>query len=113
MGRYSGKTIGRNEERIYSDLLNDKGLNHIDHYLTPSYSPLEVDDTLSLTRIQHVWKAGDRLWKLSSQYYGEPTYWWLIAWYNQKPTESHFAIGDIVIIPTPFERVLGLYGNNS
>jgi nucleoid-associated protein YgaU len=113
MGRYSGRTVGRNEEAIYSDLLLDKQLKHIDQYLTPSFHTLEVKESLSLTRIQHVWKAGDRLWKLSNQYYGEPTYWWLIAWYNQKPTESHFTIGDVVIIPTPFERVLSLYGSNS
>jgi len=113
MGRYEGRTIARNSEEAYADLLNDKELKHIDQYLTPTIASVEVEGSLSLTRIQHVWKAGDRLWKLSSEYYDDPTYWWLIAWYNQKPTESHFAIGDIVIIPTPFERALALYGGSN
>jgi len=113
MGRYEGRTSARNSEEAYADLLNDKELKHIDQYLTPTIASVEVEGSLSLTRIQHVWKAGDRLWKLSSEYYDDPTYWWLIAWYNQKPTESHFAIGDIVIIPTPFERALALYGGSN
>ena len=36
------------------------------------------------------------------KYYGDAEYWWLIAWYNNKPTESHFKLGDVVYIPLPF-----------
>jgi len=32
--------------------------------------------------------------------------WWVIAWYNQKPTEAHFNVGDVVYIPTPLANVL-------
>jgi hypothetical protein len=35
--------------------------------------------------------------------------WWLIGWYNQKPTEAHFKIGDTVLIPLPLEEILGYY----
>lgn len=109
MARYDGRTIARNEELIYSDILQSKDLKYIDQYLTPTMPPVGFEDGLTLTRVQHVWTQGDRLWKLSEKYYGDPSYWWLIAWYNQKPTESHFLLGDVVIIPTPFERVLAAY----
>ena len=36
-----------------------------------------------------MWKLGDRFYKLADQYYGDPTLWWIIAWYNRMPTESH------------------------
>jgi hypothetical protein len=109
MGRYDGRIIGRNEELSYSDVLQSKDLKFIDHYLTATLTPVEFETGLSFTRLQHIWTQGDKLWKLSEKYYGDPTYWWLIAWYNQRPTESHFLLGDTVIIPTPFERVLAAY----
>jgi hypothetical protein len=109
MGRYDGRTVLRNQELSYSDVLQQKELQFIDQYQTANLTRLTAEAGLGLTRIQHVWSLGDRLWKLADQHYGDPTYWWLIAWYNQKPTESHFAVGDVVIIPTPFERVLSLY----
>ena len=51
----------------------------------------------------------DNVESLAEKYYGLSSYWWLIAWYNEKPTESHFAVGDIVLIPTPFQRMISLY----
>jgi hypothetical protein len=39
-----------------------------------------------------------------------PTYWWVIAQYNKKPTESQLSPGDIVYIPIPLEKILGYYG---
>lgn len=111
MSRYNNRIIARNEEQVYKDLLEDRGVKHIDHYTSPSLPALTTGDALQVTRIEHIWKFGDKLWKLSEQYYGDGQYWWLIAWYNQKPTESHFKIGERLIIPIPFERVLALYNS--
>jgi nucleoid-associated protein YgaU len=109
MTRYNNRTIARNEEQTYKDVLENRGVKHIDHYLTPSFPTLSVYEALQVTRLQHVWKFGDKLWKLSEQYYGDGQYWWLIAWYNDKPTESHYIVGQTLIIPVPFERALALY----
>ena len=28
---------------------------------------------------QHIWKTGDHYYKLAHKYYGDATYWWIIA----------------------------------
>ena len=48
--------------------------------------------------------------KLASKYYDDPTMWWVIAFYNQKPTEFHLKLGDLVYIPVPLETVLFYIG---
>ena len=55
-------------------------------------------------------KETDRLDHLAERFLGNATYWWVIAWYNEAPTESHLQIGDLIYIPLPLERVLKHYG---
>ena len=55
------------------------------------------------------WSVGTKLYKLAHQYYNDSKLWWVIAAFNQKPTDSHFSVGDVVYIPLPLERVLTLY----
>ena len=109
MPRYDNRGIGRNKEIIYYDYLQNRNVNHIDQYVSPTILPISFNDNENITEIEHVWVTGDKLWKLAEKYYGLSSYWWLIAWYNEKPTESHFAVGDIVLIPTPFQRMVSLY----
>lgn len=56
------------------------------------------------------WKLGDRLYKLAHEYYGDSGYWWVIAFYNKKPTEQSIAIGDLIEIPTSLTDILSIYG---
>jgi hypothetical protein len=113
MGRYNNRKIFKNEDPSYMDNFMDKELRFINQYDTLSMMPMTLETGLSIERITHIWSHGDRLWKLSEQYYGNPSYWWLIAWFNRKPTENHYSIGDTVIIPIPFERALSLYNRGS
>ena len=53
-----------------------------------------------------VWGMGSRLHKLSEKYYNSPSYWWVIAWYNKKPTEADYSLGDVVRIPVPLGTAL-------
>lgn len=113
MARYNNRKIFKNEDSNYLDNFMDRGLNFINQYDTAKIPPLTLGDSLSVERITHIWSHGDRLWKLSSQYYGDPKYWWLIAWFNRKPTENHFSLGEVITIPTPFERAYSLYSRGS
>lgn len=61
--------------------------------------PTEEELRNDLTHIQRVYTMGDKLYKFAYEYYGNTDYWWIIAWYNNKPTDAHFNIGDIVYIP--------------
>tara|TARA_R110000851_G_scaffold53504_8_gene126902 strand:- start:577 stop:924 length:348 start_codon:yes stop_codon:yes gene_type:complete len=65
----------------------------------PPNSPTDEELRKDLTHIQRIYKMGDRLYKFAYEYYGDVDYWWIIAWYNNKPTDTHFNIGDIVYIP--------------
>lgn len=104
--RYTGRKVLRNDAETYDGLVADRGLSHIDHYKTPRLRHPTVSERQNLTRIRHVWRLGDRYWKLASENYGNAKYWWVIAWYNQKPVETMVKPGDVVIIPQPLETVL-------
>ncbi len=58
----------------------------------------------------HVWKYGDRYYKLANTYYGDPQLWWIIAWYNGYPTEVNVKIGDVLEIPLNFEQIIEVLG---
>tara|TARA_R100001509_G_scaffold154619_1_gene116378 strand:+ start:3089 stop:3433 length:345 start_codon:yes stop_codon:yes gene_type:complete len=57
-----------------------------------------------------VWKRGSRFYKLSTEYYGTPELWWVIAWFNGTPTEQHVKLGDVVLVPLFLDDVLSIFG---
>jgi|TARA_B100000963_G_scaffold37781_1_gene28204 hypothetical protein len=71
-------------------------------------SPAPTDEELreELDHIERIYTVGDRLYKFAYEYYGDVDYWWVIAWYNNKPTDSHFKIGDVVYIPRELDVAL-------
>jgi nucleoid-associated protein YgaU len=75
-------------------------------YSTPSFQRLSAAQRRSLTEIKHVWKTGDRYYKLAATYYGRPELWWAIALYNNKPTEGQIFLGDTIRVPMPIETYL-------
>ena len=113
MGRYNNRKIFKNEDPSYLDNFMDKELKFVNQYDTAIMPSLSVETNASIERITHIWTHGDKLWKLSQQYYGDPKYWWLIAWFNRKPTENHFSFGEVITIPIPFERALTLFNRGS
>lgn len=69
-----------------------------------------AEESATLDLIPHEWSLGDRYFKLASKYYRDPKLWWIIAHYNQRPTESYITIGETIEIPLPLERILKLLG---
>jgi nucleoid-associated protein YgaU len=104
--RYSGRRIVRNTSDIYKEFREERDVLIINQYKTPRLKHLTSAQRVGLVREKHVWKTGDRYWKLATEHYGDPKLWWVIAWYNQKPTEGHLTIGDTILIPKPLQRVL-------
>mgnify|MGYP003652381576 FL=1 len=104
--RYNNRTILTNQDDLYENTLEKRERNSIRHYSTPSFAYPDEIDLSEITKLPHVWSVGDRFYKLSHQHYGNPTYWWVIAYFNQAPTESELNLGDVVFIPFPLERVL-------
>ena len=109
--RYEDKRVLQNEEESYSEILADRGVKYIRQYGSANLTHPNVDEIRTLERVGHVWVVGDRFYKLAHQYYGNSKYWWVIAWYNQKPTESHVTLGEVLKIPFPLYKVLAYLRN--
>ena len=107
--RNSNRVIRTNGAEIYKELLESRGLKRAKQYTTPIFNQLTAAKVKDLQIVRHLWTTGNRLCKLASLHYGDPEMWWLIAWYNQKPTDSHFRLGDTVLIPLPLSEIMGLY----
>ena len=108
-GRYDNRVKRFNRAEIYEHLREDRGVKQIQQYLTQQIKTLSVKDRRELSNVKHTWQTGDRFWKLAARYYDNAEYWWIIGWYNQKPTENHVQAGDILIIPFPPDLLATLY----
>lgn len=109
MSRYKGTEIKRNLLELYKKQRKERGIpGALVQYETTRLPNVTVEDVKTLNSVGHVWKVGDRLYKLADQYYNDPELWWIIAWYNSKPTEAHFNVGDLIQIPLPLERVYSI-----
>lgn len=106
VSRYTRRKIGINKTDQYKNLIESRGRKQINHYFTPNLKHPSVEDVIDFTVISHEWKEGDKFYKLANKYYNDSEMWWVIAWYNQKPTEAHLERGDVVDIPLPLEQVL-------
>ena len=100
-----------NNEEIYKEHFRARGVKFINHYPTANLAHPTDEQILALERVPHVWTVGDRYYKLANKFYGDSTLWWIIAWYNQKPTEAHVAIGDTIYVPLPLHKILAFLRN--
>lgn len=118
MSRYTGRETRLNNPRIgtageiYQELIEERNIRQVIQYTSPVFPPLTPARRNSINFDSYVWKRGDRLYKLAYQYYGEAELWYLIAWFNQTPTDSHINIGDTIMVPLSYERIL-TYFNKS
>ena len=109
MSRYNRNVVTM-EDSMYKHTLKKRGRDFIDHYGTVVMRELTDEEKNELDIITYIWGLGDRYYKLANTFYDDPTLWWIIAWYNKAPTESHLSEGDEIYIPTPIDRVLLYYG---
>ena len=105
--RNYGRRFFRNVSKKYTDILRRKNSPGITQWTTPVSMALSPNTNSAIRDISHIWKTGDRYFKLANQYYQNPEYWWVIASYNQAPTEGHLKVGDVIFIPTPLDVFLG------
>jgi len=107
--RYDNREINTNSTEMYKNVLKDRGARQVQQYATPNFMNLKKEQISSLTIIDHIWKRGDHFYKLAAQYYDNPTHWWVIAQFNNLPTEANIQFGDVVLIPNPLEEILSIY----
>jgi len=109
MSRYHNRNKFRNKHPIYETVRKEKGVKSIEQYDTTTIKYPSVSQMMNLTVINHRWRMGDRFYKLANAYYKDPSFWWVIAQFNKKPTEFGIEYGDLVMVPTPLEKVLEIY----
>lgn len=109
--RYKNNRIVKNDTEEYRSFIERRGLTSITHYgMGGLRYPTELE-MANLTIQREEWIRGSALWKLAAQYYNNrPELWWVIAHFNQKPTDHHFVIGDVVYIPLPLDKTLRTFG---
>lgn len=108
--RYRNSRILINSSEYYEPLRKSRGLKRVRQYATPILAQPTVAQRARVTSTKHLWKYGDRLYKLANQYYGDSTYWWVIAWYNGYPTEASIPNGSLIFIPLNLKDALEALG---
>jgi nucleoid-associated protein YgaU len=111
MSRYNKTKVLNNSSEYYRYLRQKRNnVKNIQHYETPIlYHPGVIERSL-IEATEHIWKSSDRFFKLAHKYYGDSTYWWVIAWYNGAPTEADLAPGDLITIPVDLRQALTILG---
>ena len=107
--RYNNRSMKVNEDPMYDNVFKKRGVKKIRQYTTPVFPEITPELRSMLVRQQHIWTIGDSYEKLSAMSYGMPGYWWVIAWYNKRPTDALVNVGDIVFIPRPLETILEIF----
>jgi hypothetical protein len=105
MNRYYNKELIQNENELYESFFRERNVKFINHFETTNFTFPTNQQLLTIPYVEHTWKYGDRYYKLSSKYYGDTTMWWVIAMFNNKPTEHSISIGDTILIPTLLEKL--------
>jgi len=106
MPDYSKDNMGILNNQLYYDVLRSKGVTSLKITRSTNFAKLTGKEFGLLA--ERVWRQEDSLYKLSYEYYGEYKYWWIIALFNNKPTDAHYKIGDIVNIPANPIYISGL-----
>ena len=110
MPRYKKTSIVSNDTDYYEFLRKKRNIKRVIQYETPALrNPTAIDRALLVTTV-HIWKYGDRLYKLADQYYNDSRFWWVIAWYNGYGTEADIRNGNVIRIPLNLADVLTVLG---
>lgn len=110
--RYSNRDllVLTSDNEVYRKKILERNAKRIALHATPVYNFDDTEKDIDFTFTEVFWADGDRLYKLSNKYYNSIEYWWVIGFFNQKPTDSHYEIGDLVLIPTPLEKAIEFMG---
>ena len=110
VSRYDNVDVFVNREKMYSNVFKDRGISQIQQFGTRNLKFPTIEQLTELNIIAHTWRYGDRFSNLAHSNYGDAKLWWVIAFFNQEPTESNLKFGSIVYVPHPLERILSIYG---
>lgn len=99
MSRYGNRIIAINDDDKYYEVHRKRGVKKIRQYTTPTLRRPTQEQLDSISCTKYIWTVGDRFWRLAEKHYGDKSLWWIIARFNNKPTEGHVSPGDEIKIP--------------
>ena len=108
--RYDSRRTAILDNQMYKELYDKHGKKFFKIYRTGMLKYPTLEEIKMLNIRGHRWSYGDRYDKLASKYYGDPRFWWVIAWFNKKPLEQDLRRGQVLNIPFPLEYVLDFMG---
>ncbi len=108
--RYDRRDIFLNDNAEYKKVFfKDRDITQTYQYVSPEFGYPTESEFEEMESIPLRWGATDKLYNIADTYYGSPEMWWVIAWFNQKPTEAHFKVGDIYYVPMPLATALSIF----
>jgi hypothetical protein len=108
--RYRIRGMFMNEDMGYQkSILDSRDLKNIMQYETARFNYPTEEELETIPSSELVWGTTSKLYNLAHDFYGAPEMWWVIAWFNQKPTEAHFNVGDVIYIPTDMNQALKFF----
>ena len=110
MSRYNRRPIGVNDNELYDKHLETRDVGFIEQYVTPEFVYPTDDQSKLISFFSHPWSLRDKYYILAQKYYNDPKLWWIIAQYNQAPTEQHLTEGQIIKIPYTLSAVYSYLG---
>tara|TARA_S200000501_G_C20609722_1_gene649730 strand:- start:333 stop:674 length:342 start_codon:yes stop_codon:yes gene_type:complete len=92
-------------EKIYSRMR----VEEVTQTETLRLNDLSEDDLrTNFTYVEKIVSQGDKMYKFAHEIYDNADYWWIIAWFNNKPTDAHCKIGEVLYIPLPLDRAISV-----
>ena len=96
-----------NKDKVYKNFFIKTGTTAIEHMdITFFGNPRDSSFLKEIKKINHIYAYGDTLSKIAFKHYGDARYWWVLAWFNTKPTDFDCNPGDIIEVPIPLEEVI-------
>tara|TARA_B100000287_G_scaffold88094_1_gene80626 strand:+ start:28 stop:363 length:336 start_codon:yes stop_codon:yes gene_type:complete len=106
--RYRENNIAVNAHKKYKHVLAKRGVKQIEQYKTPRMFYPTAEMRARIDTVRHTWSMGDHFYKLAFEYYGNTSYWWIIAFYNQTPAEHLLFFGATIEIPLNLNDILDI-----
>jgi nucleoid-associated protein YgaU len=106
MSRYKQSRKATNKDDMYKDVFDKKGVKNITQFRARRLRQVDEKVKQRVAFKEYIWSYGDTFWLLASKNYSDSKLWWVIASFNNKPTEAHMEIGETIRIPTNLSEVL-------
>ena len=104
------RNIATNSQQMYKKVFDKKGVKSLIQYSTPVFKRPTQEDLDKIKFETYTWSVGDRFWRLADRFYGNREYWYIIARFNNVPTEAHLKTGDDIKIPTNLGTAIEVLG---